>query len=389
MEKIDKFIAFEYIIGAIIVISTLLLKTNIASAGFMLSFLILIVYFAWCIFYDKQQKFEFVEILTIIVLSMVCLLINSIFFSQQINFDYFKEYIIFQSTIIYLYIILNSKINHMTANFILKFNVLFAFIYPIAYNFFPQKNLFRELCLNFTNPNLAAMWILQSVLYAGLALIILKSKIWKLASIISIVYNIFLINETVSRNAIIAVVVFSALIVFCRIKPNPHFSNGLLLFFVVFPFVFVFLYLFFIDNIVAGGHFDFLVSEGKTLSSRVIVWTSTLEKMGKYWLIGNYAENSGNNHNALLNIFGAYGAIVLIVVFKYIYDIIKFINKNVKDRKGIYCIAAFLAVLFMGIGEGALFSGGQGIFIFACGFLILAKAYFSDDEYAKLKEKTQ
>ena len=63
----------------------------------------------------------------------------------------------------------------------------------------------------------------------------------------------------------------------------------------------------------------------------------------------------------------------------FMYKLCCAVNENCKTKKSLYCLAAFFGVVFMGIGEGALFSGAMGLYIMACGFIYLARCY-SDKE---------
>ena len=52
------------------------------------------------------------------------------------------------------------------------------------------------------------------------------------------------------------------------------------------------------------------------------------------------------------------------------------------------CLLAFFIVWIMGFGEAALFSGGQGIYIVSCSFLLLARnKEFDAEDRVLLGEK--
>lgn len=383
-QRINKFIALEYILCGVIILATLLQESAIASNAFMMSFLILVVYYLKLIFSDAARDFLPLTLL-IVAVSFLCICYSSIINYSSFNFDYIKEYLIFLSTVFFIFIIVNSDINLKTSNAILIFNIFAAYLYPLAYKFFPQSHKYNDLTLNFSNPNLTAMWILQSVLYAALSVFIIKSKLLKIIAAVSIPINVFLINETGARNCMIALVLFAALCAWITIKKSKKFSKSLIFIINIVPIAFVPIYLTYIKSIQERGWFDFLVKEGKSLTSRLVVWQDQLEKIHGLWLTGNYAQASGNAHNAHLVLLSSYGILILILVIYFFYKVCINFNDESKSRKNLFALAAFFAVIFMGLGEGALFSGGMGIFVMACGFLLLARCDYrgSEDEEEK------
>ena len=128
-----------------------------------------------------------------------------------------------------------------------------------------------------------------------------------------------------------------------------------------------------------------MVSEGKSLNSREKVWKEFFARIGGRWLTGNYAKASGNSHNSQMVVLCSFGLVVLILVIAFTYKILQKVNSHSKTLYDSCCISAFFAVLFMGIGEGALFSGGQGIYILVGSFLFLVNV---DEEIEKKKKKT-
>ena len=194
-----------------------------------------------------------------------------------------------------------------------------------------------------------------------------------------------MINETGARNTILALVLFAVLCVLVALKREKSFSKPFMLIINIIPIAFVPIYLSCIDFVQKSGWVDFLVEEGKKLTSRFGVWEDRFEKIKGLWLMGNYAESSGNAHNSHLVLLSSYGIAVLILMIYFLYKLCAQVNDEAEDKKNLFALAAFFAVIFMGLGEGALFSGGQGIFIMACGFLLLARCDYrgSEDEEEK------
>lgn len=376
-EKINKFIFCEYIICAIIILSTLLMKSEVSSIFFSVSFIVLFVetVFISC---RAEEKKNFNLSVLIIALSAFCILFSSVLLEAQITFEYLKEYFVFAATILLLYVSSNVIVNNKTVNFILKFNIIIAALYPIAYNFFSQENYFTDLSLNFTNPNLAGMWILQSVLYSFLGVLLLKHFIWKLASAFLIAYNVYLINLTAARNCIITLALFILMLVWAMFKPSPKLPKWILVVVNIVPICFVPMYLYLLDWIKEKGWLSFMVSKGKPLDSRVEIWNDIIDKLNGHWIMGVYPESAGNSHNSHLVILASYGFMVLLLVIIMMLSICLDINKRIVSKKQTYALIAFFAALFMGFGEGALFAGGQGIYIMILGFVFLANGSYED-----------
>lgn len=387
--KIDLFVLCEFVLCFIIVLSTLLIRINIASTAFTVSFLALVV--AAFFKSTSKEKVDFLGLtISIIVFSFLCVIASTIMLGESFTFEYLKEYFIFVSTVLLMLIWSDTSANASTVNFLLKFNILIALLYPIAYKSFPQINQFNSLSLNFSNPNLTGMWILQSVLYSILGFLLLKKWIWRLLCVFAAIYNIYLMNLTEARNCIIALTLFVGLIIWLNIKRICKMPKWIIFIINIIPICFIPLYLNLIYKIMDKGWLSFFESEGKSLTSRVNIWNERFDLIKGYWLTGAYPTAGGNAHNSHLTVLASYGVIVLLLVIAFTYLISVKLNNNCSSKKQAYALAAFFSALFMGFGEGALFSGGQGIYIMVCGFLLLANAEYPDDIFKinKLTEGT-
>ena len=375
--KADLFILTELMLCAVIVISTLMQRSDITSTAFTLSFVVLLYQLVkYFIINITSPDILFIFFITLI--SGTGVLFTGLRYNKAINFEYLKEWFIFLSTIFFFKLVTEREVNKKTVSMIMFINVGIAAMYPYAYFFLPQETKFNDLYLNFTNPNLTAMWLLQSVLYMIIGFIIYNKFIYKIIFLGLLAIDFWLMYKTGARNTLLALVLFIGILIWIFIKDNFKFSNGFSLFLVTMPGIFVPVYLILIDFVVEKGWLDFLVSEGKSLTSRVGVWTKFFNRVNGNWLLGNYAYASGNAHNAYMTVLCSFGIIILILTIVFLYKIVKKINEENIDRKQAYCLVAFFAVLFMGIGEAALFSGGVGVYILAGSFLVLARYDFKE-----------
>ena len=171
-ETLNKFIMLEYVCCAAIVLFTLLQWTAAVSFFFACSFLILVVN----TFFTLREKLCAIGLFAVYlsVFALVFLLLNMLLKNRRIEFDYFVNYLMFASMILYLYLTTVISTNRRTAHFILKLSVLLSLLYPIAYFCFPLAEKYHDLYFNFSNPNLTGIWLLHSILYSFLAMLALK-----------------------------------------------------------------------------------------------------------------------------------------------------------------------------------------------------------------------
>lgn len=150
---------------------------------------------------------------------------------------------------------------------------------------------------------------------------------------------------------------------------------------VLFPLIFVIVYMLVIDLDGINELFSFMVGEGKQLSSRVKIWKPALDAFRQSPLFGAYfqiSDGTGESqmHNSHLDILVSYGVVAFAVFCYYIYSIMQ----RIKNRENYDQIAfiAFICTFLLGIGEAAIFSGGLGIYLHAGIFLAIANSRLKD-----------
>ncbi|MGM9554472.1 MAG: hypothetical protein ACI3V2_09220 [Faecousia sp.] len=372
-NRINRIILFETLVIALIVLSTLLKLNTLVSLLFSASFLLVLLHLS--LIMTKKISELGVAALMIAFASFICVLINAFIKNVSISPAYFKDVIFLLSTIFYLYIADDTSVEQKTAEFILKANLLIALLFPLAFFSIPYEKVAGCITLNFTNSNLTGLWLYLYIVYAALSFIALRG-VWRIAAAVAFGLDCYLLILTQARNAMLAALVALVLFLLVRFKKTLSFSNTFLLIINLLPLLVVPLYLLLIQPIIDKGWLDFLISPGKALDSRVTIWRECFEKLKGSWLFGNYAELSGNRHNADMVLLCSYGMFVLIGVLVYLYVIMRRANRKTTKKTQLYALAAFISVLFMGTGEGALFSGGIGIYLPACSFLLLANGNY-------------
>ena len=375
-DNINLFFVVEFVLCFLMVYGVLWNKPSITSNAFAISFITLIGEFVFQSFKIKESKL-LMQVSVIMAVSLICVAISFIYNDKSVDFDSLKEYFIFLAAIIFMYLCCYIEINSRTMHFILKFNLVIGFMYYLAYKFAPKINNFTVgLDFNFGNPNFAGMWIFQSLLYCTLAFLIYKQPIMRVISGTVVLLLLVMLNKTSARNCQIAYVLFIGICIWRTTKKSGKISKKIIFLINVLPILFVFLYLNYIRVIIEKGWFSFLVSKGKSLDSRVKIWTRFFEKLGNRWVTGEYITCLGNSHNAHMVILCSYGLVTLILTIFFTYNVSTYVNEKASDKRNGYCLAAFFATMFMGFGEGALFAGGIGLYVMACSYLCMSRFDF-------------
>lgn len=391
-EKLNIFILIECLICAGVVFFTCIkINSNITSLIFTFSFILLLGFSAKYFISSKEYTNLDLLMIVIILVSVINIMLNCLITNNRLNFESIKPFFIYISTIIFFRFTLDIKVNKRTCNYIFIIQMIIAFMYVYAYKFVPQSAeglQFDALSLNFSNPNLAGMFLLQSLLYMSVAVFYFKNFLLKILSAVLAVTLYGYILETAARNAIISFwlfVIVSLIYMLLKDKKPSKFVTFLIN---ISPIVFVPIYLTYVEKIQENGILSFLISEGKNLESRVDIWRFAFERLGNYWLIGNYGKCNSNLHNSHVVLLTGYGVIVLVLVIIFNCIISNKVSDGVNTTFKKLCLCAFFAVIFMGLGEGALYSGGVGIYIFCGIFLILANSDFAKSDI-KNKENSE
>ncbi len=374
-EKINWFIFIELLAFTAIVWFTCTENAQRASNVFTISFLILLYEFVKYLFVNTKNMNAIDGYLFVIIgISSFNVLLSFINTDKSLNFDALKNYFIFLSTIIFFRLAEVIRINKKMCNIVFIFNIVISLVY-----LYTKIKLPDSMDLNFSNPNLTGMFVFVTFVYMILAFIFYKKIIIKIICALLAIGDFVIMYETEARNVLLAFVLFLVIVLLTLFKGSVRYSKAFNFIINITPAVFVVAYLGFIDEIVKSGKLDFLVSDGKNLTSRVEIWRDLLEKINGMWLTGDYAKVSGNAHNSHMVLLCSFGVIVLILVTVYVYKIINNISSNITNKFQTYCLAAFFAVIFMGFGEGSLYSGGVGIYILCGIFLVLANSNFGED----------
>lgn len=388
IEISDIFMKIEFAICFFIIFSTINYKMHIASMFFLLLYAMMFIFFIYTIFkykFKNDDVINLIMMILIIAFSFIAVIQSNLIISPSVN--YYRKYIIFCSTVIFIFIVSKVKISETVVNFIFIINILLASKYIFAY-FFQQRTYYAgRLTFNFANPNLTALWLLQIIMYLFIASQYFKNKYIKILIILLIVFLLYFLYETGSRTSLITLSTFLFLSLYIVMRKNKKINRFIIILLVFLPIIVVFIYF----SLIHSGDIralNFMVSQGKSLTSRQWIWGVALESIKAHLILGDYYQMTGgtgisNLHNTHIDTLASYGIIVLSLLLCYIIRIILRINSIIKFKLQNISVMAFLATIIMGMGESALFSGGQGIFIFSCSFLLLARYNFENTQYSK------
>ncbi len=366
---IDFLLRIECITVFAIYLFTILEQDTVVSVCIALNFLIITGMTAMSFFGRGETKIFFIWFFTI-GLSLLSVFVTG----YSIGFNYLKKWLMFASTVNMFFWVSNSDITEQMIKDLKKTAVLIALLFVLAYMMGktgPSDSFQGMLTFNFNNPNLTAISILPICFY----MVILASDYrTKLRSVLYLGLGIVLgwfVWKTTARACMLSMVAFFVLILFCQ-----KYSRALTFVVVIFPFVFSILYMQLVDTEFMQW-FEFLESEGKSLTSRERIWEYVFAIIEKNPIFGNYYIATGgsglsNLHNIHLDTMASYGIIVFAFTVWIMVAVLNKIGEGVK-RWGIVEISAFYAVILSGTFEAALFSGSQGVYFLVGGFLMMVK----------------
>ena len=239
----------------------------------------------------------------------------------------------------------------------------------------------KYLVFRFSNPNLTALFLASIFMFLVIAILLEKRILYKLlmAVVAAAVMQFIYLSE--SRNAQIAMLMFAVFLIFAFFhrKKQIHIPKWIVMFMVIVPILFLFVYLNVITNQSFRQIFSFFSGEGKSLYARYGIWTNALNNFRQSPFVGSYYQSSGGTgmaqqHNIMLDILVTYGLPILILVVIFLYAVITRVLNESQNNYQVLSVFAFICTLFLGIGEAAMFSGGLGIYLFTGIFLSIGNS---------------
>lgn len=380
----------DYLLGTAIIACQVMNQQSLTSLFFYVTFLVSAA--LWLC--TTMERFDWLDCLAlfIVFLAFVHVSINGIIAGADFSFQYFKKYIMFCCTVIFLAAARKITIDKMTFRilellfFAIGALLLFMYVFKSRQMHLLNGQYTRYLTFRFTNPNLTALFLACMIMFLEITGFQERNTIVRILLFsVAIVETVFL-YQTESRNALLAVIVFTVFsVLFFLRKRKLRLKKGFLWLVAVLPLFFAIIYLRLVDYPNFSELFAFAISEGKDLDSRVSIWSTAFRAFAASPILGAYYQISGGTgtsqfHNTHVDILASYGILVLGLVCVFLYGLMR--EKNLKACSSVQdsALLGFICALLLGIGEAALFSGGLGIYLFFGIFLGLANEQQRIDE---------
>ena len=383
-QKIDGLLLkLQMFLAALMVVAQTLGLDGLTSYVFLGTFPLTVLLWLRTI----RQRITGLDVLMVLTVALAALsvMINASLTGTGLGFGYIKKLIIFAVTILFLQAAHRLQIKSDVVRFLNRMVDLLV-VYLIIIYFYLNIRMFlingrisAYLTFNMNNPNLTALFL--SCLYMLELYRLFSPERWffKLLHIVMAMFIAFFVFQTQSRNCLIVLLLFTAVCARMIFKGRGKMKVGSLGAGItaVFPALFIGVYFLMLNVPSLQKVFDFLVSEGKGLDSRLLIWEPALEELTHSPIVGAYSQISNGTgvsqmHNTHLDVACSYGIPVLILVCVLLWHYLHQGGRCYKNKSGYIYMLSFACAIIMGIGEAALFSGGLGLYVFVGSFLLLA-----------------
>ncbi len=362
----------ELVVVALAAVCAILLRHDIVSillaANYILVTILLVLLFI------KKSVYQlniFLAFAVILVLSFLSMAIYGI-----LSFDYARKWLIFFSLISLYFWAYFTRITQRMINAIMIFGIFQALVFLLAYLYgyaYPLGTV--GITFSLGNPNFAGIWLLCVFLLLTVSIEYFENRVAKIALLVLAAAIFYFLLLTNARGSIIPAICYIPV----RLLYRKKYSKLLTFCMVISPLVFALVYLALIDNRNVAEFFSFMISEGKTLNSRVGIWERGFDLFVKYPILGNYYESTygtgiSQYHNIYVDTLCTYGLIVQTAVIAFMTWILNGIGKHIKSGGfSLAAITAFYFVIVSGCFEAALFASSQGVYVLSGTLLLLAR----------------
>ncbi len=372
MKRNEILFIIEMYIACAITCTVMLGLGNLASKLIAVNYIIVMLIFGSIV--SNQITAKKAKTLVALALIMVCSVIGVSVTGRGLSFDYMKKLIMFICTMTVYYCVNEVTVTKkmIKSYFIVTIIITLTFFY--MYFSGNHAAVARGITFNLGNPNFTGICLLCTFLSVFLIYDFVDNKLYKFLIICTLAFLFYLIKLTLARSCLIAALAMIFMKLFYKGKYHKTVSFLVL----IFPLVFAFLYLELVNNPVVMEKLDFLVSTGKSLTSRVGIWKRALGIIKDNLFFGNYYRATdgiglGQLHNIMLDTLAAFGIVVFSMVIFLLNSILNQIGEKITHKYQLASIFAFYAVIFSGVFEAGMFSNSQGMYILTAGMLMLAK----------------
>ena len=373
-------------IAAISLVMFQVLSVN-RAVSFLLMITIISVYMLWALTLCKEVTNGDVMLVCLITLTAWNVFINAQMAGADLSFSYIRKYLLFSSTLIFLQTATKIRIDLRLEQMILNLNSILAAFLLIEYvvqgnqAYLINGIVTQYLTFHFTNPNLTGMYMSTIAMLEICRALEEDKKYRKFIHFLLAGGLLYLSYETQSRNVLFSVLFFFGMLILIRFQKSDIYKMNqvISIITILWPALFVAVYMFIINHPVLTGYFSFLVSVGKNIDSRIRIWNNAILYFRSSPVFGAYYQLSNGTgmsqlHNTALDIASSYGILILAGVLVFLFKIMTCRNETGMTKAQFQYLSAFSACLIMGMGEAALFSGSLSCFVLAGLFIILTGA---------------
>lgn len=379
MKIFNYYILSEFFLCFLIIWGNILAKTEFISFCFSLTFIIL--FSMWFVSIYQTRKINSLLIL-LIVFALMNVTINAGYTLLTLVSipEYIKKIIMMISTMLSFYILMLYKPNKIIRNYVAWMPMLMGISLIISYYFLGNTDsMAQAITLGFSNPNFTAMWLIHLFLYGAYNTFSTKKILIKIFCLIYCLLIIQLLFLTMARACIGGFFAFILLVIWGFIKRSYKLSPIVLWAILLFPLAFMLIYMGATNYLTYTNTFDMVVSEGKSITSRVGVWTDALTSFKQAWWTGNYAGVSyGTGTSQMLNIhldiLASYGVLPFILFLGLLWQIVRYFNKQLSSFSNYLAFVSFLTIILTGTFEAGLVAGCMGLNFLTSGFLVLSNS---------------
>lgn len=375
-EKITSLLfSIMIVLCYMIVVMNMLTREQVVSSVFQFILVGTSLTFFFSIYYGYNLNGSLALMIGSIILIFAFIVIS--LNTESISLVYYKKYVFFASTIIMMITCTFTRFKRYVVALIFSINILLSASYIIFYLFGRAYLINGSLTLNFTNPNLLAIWLMHSILISSLAIDYNEHTLWRLSNYLVIAINAYLVFLTKTRSVQLALLFYIIYVVLLKYDSFNRVKRVLPFLVSIYPIMFSKIYLVLIDRNDFVRKLAFLASTGKPIESRYSAWEYAYTFIKQRPLLGNYntiyrGTEKLQMYNTHLEIAAAYGVIELILVIILLYYIISQSLNRANTKLKLKAVGAFIAVNIVGAGESALFVGSLGMFILSCALLLIA-----------------
>lgn len=373
-------LSIQMLISSLMIWFTINAQSSITSILFASSFVFLVL-----LYLSSYKKDNITLIGWILILwCAFSILISYLLSNQPFAIADLISFFTFVATILFMQSVSHIEATKKIVHLIMFFGIASSSLYPIGYYFF-SANHYRLmgsllLTMHFSSPNLTGVHLAQACIFSALGLFLLKKTWMRALSAVIFGFDLYFLFLSGARNGMITVLLVLSGMLATKMYKIKKIKLWICFAVSIAPFLFSIAYLMFIDIIGARGTLDFIIEEGKPITSRVKIWQNVFNTLkGSHWILGDFCRLRGNLHNTHITILGSYGFVGLGLMIKFLNDIMAHSNSMICSSSQTLCMIAFFGTIFMGNGEAALFYGSLGMYVIACSYLILLRYDWDND----------